>query len=72
MHALLLAVSLTTLTLDDGHLTMNIPPGVRLKKNAVNFETDEYALYEGSNTAPLLTIIDGWALTISAHLGRLV
>lgn len=59
MHALLLAVALTTLALGDGHLTMSIPPGVHLKKNAVNFETEEYDLYEGSDTAPLLTVIDG-------------
>jgi hypothetical protein len=59
MHALLLAASLTTLTLDDAHVTMSVSTSISVKKHSVNFETTEYDLYDGNDAAPLLTIVDG-------------
>ena len=56
---LVLAVSATLLSLDSGQLHLTVPASVRVQRHKVNFETDEYELYEENDKTPLLLIVDG-------------
>jgi hypothetical protein len=59
LPSLLLAASTTLLSLDSGGLHLAVSTTVRVRKHKVNWETDEYVLYEANDKEPLLDIVVG-------------
>lgn len=59
MPALLMAASMTVLSFGEGRLTLTAPANVRVQKRKLNFETEEYDLYDPDAASPLLQIVDG-------------
>jgi len=59
LPTLLLATSMTLLTLDDGALHLAAPTSVRVQQSKVNWETLEYDLYEPSEKESFLQIVAG-------------
>jgi hypothetical protein len=58
-QALLLAAAFITLSLNDGDLILIVPASVHVKQQTVNWETSAYDLYDGSDSSPLLEIVNG-------------
>ena len=57
--AIVIAVSMTPLSLDEGHLKLSVPSNVQVREQRLNFETAEWDLYEPGNALPILQIVDG-------------
>jgi hypothetical protein len=59
-----------TLSLNGGDLTLTVPASVQAKQQTVNWETNAYDLYDGSDSSPLLEIVDGGGAYILSTFAR--
>ena len=59
LSSLLLAASMTVLSLDRGDVHLAVPVGVRVLRSRVNWETDSYELYEAHEKGAFLSVFVG-------------